>query len=479
MIDKLRRCFDEMVVYKDLKTSNFFKTLSLPSFLRDWLLGQFSDGDGGYDQQALNDFVKEKVPQKKDWNAIKDRLIREGERVSILTPVSIDIDIRSGNYSFSLPAFDLKSSDTLIDKSDLYDFPEDLLKKSNVWGIVTLGYRPPDAKNHSAGKIRLLKFKNFCPYTIDLDYYKQMRSEFSIQEWINILLGAVDYNADGYPDIDAKLMMLTRLLPFVEKRLNLVELAPKGTGKSYLYGQVSRYGWLSSGGVMSRAKMFYDLSTRKEGLVANKDFVVMDEVQTISFSDVDEMRAALKGYMENGKYTVGDKSGTADAGIILSGNISKSAMDRNNEVDMFSELPDIFHESALIDRIHGFICGWKIPRMTDDMKVCGWALNSEYFCSILHELRSDPTYSIIVDQLIEVPPGADTRDTEAIKRITTAYLKLLFPNVQSPRDIERRDFAVYCFNRACEMRKIIKNQLGIMDIEYRGKDIPTFRFKEV
>ena len=476
MIDKLRKCFDEMVVYKDLKT-DFFSTLSLPSFLRDWLLSQFSDGEGGYDQQAVFDFVKQKIPQKKDWNFIKNRLIIEGERVSILTPVSIEIGIGTGDVSFSLPLFDLKAKDTIIDNSVWNECKDELVKKSNVWGIVTLGYRPP-TDSHSAGKIRLLKIKNFCPYPVDLNYFKQMRSEFSIHEWIDVLLGAVDYNADGYPDIDAKLMMLTRLLPFVEKRLNLVELAPKGTGKSYLYGRVSRYGWLSSGGVMSRAKMFYDLSTRKEGLIANKDFVVLDEVQTISFSDVDEMRAALKGYMESGSYTVGNQSGTAEAGIVLSGNISKSAMDRNNEVDMFSELPDIFHESTLIDRIHGFICGWKIPRMTDDMKVCGWALNSEYFCSILHELRSDPTYRAIVDQLVEVPPGADTRDTEAIKRIATAYLKLLFPNVQSLSDIDKSAFSVYCFRRACEMRSIIKNQLGIMDIEYRGKDIPQFKYKE-
>lgn len=477
MIDKLRRCFDEMVVYKDLKNTNFFSALSLPSFLRDWLLSQFSDGEGGYDQQALNTFVKEKIPQKKDWNSIKDRLINDGERVSILTPVSIEIGIGSGGVSFSLPVFDLKAKDTIIDKSVWDECRDELVKKSNVWGIVTLGYRPPN-DSHSYGKIRLLKFKNFCPYTVELDYFKQMRSEFTIREWIDVLLGAVDYNANGYPDIDAKMMMLTRLLPFVEKRLNLVELAPKGTGKSYLYGRVSRYGWLSSGGVMSRAKMFYDLSTRKEGLIANKDFVVLDEVQTISFADVDEMRAALKGYMESGSYTVGDQSGTAEAGVVLSGNISKDAMDRNSEVDMFSELPDIFHESALIDRIHGFICGWKIPRMTDDMKVCGWALNSEYFCSILHELRSDPTYRSIVDQLIEVPAGADTRDTEAVKRIATAYLKLLFPHVQSPSDIDKKDFTVYCFRRACEMRSIIKNQLGIMDIEYRGKDLPEFKFKE-
>lgn len=110
---------------------------------------------------------------------------------------------------------------------------------------------------------------------------------------------------------------------------------------------------------------------------------------------------------------------------------------------MFCELPAVFHESALIERFHGFIKGWNIPRMNDDLKISGWALNSEYFCSILHELRDDTTYRSIVDALVVVPAGADTRDTEAVKRIATAYLKLLFPNVKKPEDIDSRDFNRY------------------------------------
>ena len=112
--------------------------------------------------------------------------------------------------------------------------------------------------------------------------------------------------------------------------------------------------------------------------------------------------------------------------------------------------------------------------MTDDLKISGWALNSEYFCSILHELRDDTTYRAIVDKLVVVPDGSDTRDTEAVKRIATAYLKLLFPNVRKPEDIKARDFNRYCLRRACNMRATIKMQLGIMDTEYLGKDIPSF-----
>ena len=235
----------------------------------------------------------------------------------------------------------------------------------------------------------MVSFKNFRPYSINLDFYKGVRNQFTTDEWIDVLLGAIDYNPRGYRSEEEKLTMLTRLLPFCEKRLNLIELAPKGTGKSYLFGRVSRYGWLSSGGVMSRAKMFYDISRHTEGLVAGHDFITLDEVQTISFTDVDEMRAALKGYLESGVFTVGSYEGTASAGMILCGNISKGVMDQDGTTDMFQELPSVFHESALIERFHGFIKGWDIPRMNDDLKISGWALNSEYFCSILHELRSD------------------------------------------------------------------------------------------
>jgi len=489
MIDRLRNCFDEMVVYKDLKKSNFFSALSLPSFMRDWLLKRFADEGGDFDSDELARFVRTYLPRKDDWTAIKNKVIVEGQHVKFLAKVSVDIDIKTGEVSFSLPDFGLTSKDTIIEEVVWENCKEDLVRGRETWGMVEIGYRYADdydfgssrnkGKGASRGKIKLTSFKSFCPYTIDIDHYKDARGEFSISEWIDVVLGAVDYNARGYRgDEEKKLTMLTRLLPFVEKRLNLIELAPKSTGKSYLFGRVSRFGWLSSGGVMSRAKMFYDQSKRKEGLVSGNDFITLDEVQTISFTDVDEMRAALKGYLESGVFTVGNYEGTANAGVILCGNIKMETMNADGYSNLFEELPAVFHESALIERFHGFIKGWNIPRMNDDLKVSGWALNSEYFCSILHELRNDLSYRAIVDDLIIVPEAADTRDTEAVKRIATAYLKLLFPNVRKPSDITAREFKRYCLDRACKMRDTIKYQLGILDEEYKGKNLPLFKVRE-
>ncbi|HWQ71751.1 MAG TPA: BREX system Lon protease-like protein BrxL [Desulfitobacteriaceae bacterium] len=480
MIEKLRNCFDEMVVYKDLKKSNFFSSLSLPSFMRDWLLKRFADENGSFEPAELAEFVKTYLPRKDDWTAIKNRIIKDNERVKFLAKISADIDIKTGEVSFSLPDFGLTGKQTIIEDIVWDACKDDLVKGRETWGMIEIAYRHPDDVRKLPGKIKLTNFKAFCPYSIDLEYYKDARKEFATAEWIDVLLGAVDYNAAGYQgDEEKKLTVLTRLLPFVEKRLNLIELAPKGTGKSYLFGRVSRFGWLSSGGVMSRAKMFYDISKRTEGLVAGNDFITLDEVQTISFTDVDEMRAAMKGYLESGIYTVGNYEGTADAGVILCGNIRKETMDNDGYTNMFEELPSVFHESALIERFHGFIKGWNIPRMNDDLKISGWALNSEYFCSIMHELRSDMTYRAIVDQLVEVPEAADTRDTEAVKRIATAYLKLLFPCVRTAQDISATEFTRYCLRRARMMRDIIKLQLGILDSEYRGKDVPLFSTREI
>lgn len=184
------------------------------------------------------------------------------------------------------------------------------------------------------------------------------------------------------------------------------------------------------------------------------------------FAKVVEEQAVKREYI-----SFGGHEGSADAGIILLGNIMQENMDEYK--NMFVDLPTVFKESALLDRFHGFIRGWDIPRMHDDLKISGWALNSEYFCTMLHLLREDASYRAIVDQILEVPERADTRDTEAIKRIATGYLKLLFPHVRSPKDINSLEFTKYCLRPATKMRQIIKMQLGILDTEYKGKDVPT------
>lgn len=472
MTEKLQEYFEEMIVYKDLKSNNFFSSLGLPAFLRDYLLKTFSDDYGNFKMEEVSDFIKKFIPKKEDWMSIKNTIIYENENVQLLTKISVDINIKTGEISFALPDFGVTEKETMIESSIWELFKDNLISSGEIWGIIKLGYRPPDetVKPKIPGKIKLVGFKNFCPYRVDVEYYKDMRSHFTTEEWIDVILGAIDYNADGYETQLQKISMITRLLPFIEKKVNIIELAPKGTGKSYVFGHISKNGMLTDGGKVTRSKMFYDASRRRPGFICGPDFVAIDEVKLVSFGDENEMRSILQGYLEYGKFNSNGYNGESEAGLVFLGNIRKENM---NEYEyMLGELPTLFQETALLDRIHGFVKGWDIPRMNDGLKITGWALNSEYFCSILHELRSDMSYRAIVEKIVKVPEHADTRDTEAIKRIATAYMKLLFPNVRSEFELDKQDFRDYCLVPAMRMRRIIKLQQGMIDSEYKGKDVP-------
>lgn len=479
MEEKLREYFEEMVVYKDLKNNTgFFTSLGLPAFLRDYLLKTFSDEYGNFNMEEVSAFVKKFIPKKEDWMSIKNKIIYENENVQILTKISVDINIKTGEISFAMPDFGVTEKETMIEPAIWELYKDDLVRGGEIWGIIKLGYRPPDdsARPKIPGKIKLSGFKNFCPYTVDVEYFKDMRANFSTAEWVDVVLGAIDYNAAGYETQLQKLSMLTRLLPFVEKRVNIIELAPKGTGKSYVFGHVSKYGMITDGGKVTRSKMFYDAVRRKPGFVCGPDFVAIDEVKLVNFGDENEMRSILQGYLEYGKFNSNGYDGESDAGMVFLGNIQKENMDEYSY--MLAELPTLFQETALLDRIHGFVKGWDIPRMNDSLKITGWALNSEYFCSIMHELRNDMSYRAIVESIVDVPERSDTRDTEAIKRIATAYLKLLFPHVRSEFDVDKQEFTDYCLVPAMRMRRIIKIQQGIIDIEYKGKDVPLLTVRD-
>ena len=151
----------------------------------------------------------------------------------------------------------------------------------------------------------------------------------------------------------------------------------------------------------------------------------------------------------------------------------------DTDTNMFQKLPEIFHESALLDRFHGFIKGWELPKMKENLKANGWALNTEYFGEILHMLRDELSYRAVVDQLLQLPKNSATRDTEAIKRICTGFLKLLFPDATEVDKINIDEFERYCLAPAKEMRSIIKTQLSIMDpVEFGGTTIPDITIKE-
>ena len=471
-INRLKDAFDEMVLYKDLKKSNFISSFKLPSFMRDWVIKRFQDEEGNIDTDSASEFIKEFIPKKDNWKSLLNRVVNFHDTVKFLGKISVSISISKQEVSFSLPDFSLGYKETIIPKSVWDECCDDLLKSEENWGIIEIGYYMPENESESC-KIKLISYQDFCPYEVSLDDYKYAREDFSLNEWVDIILSAVDYNPEGYESFESKLTMIQRLLPFVEKRINLMELAPAGTGKSYLFGQISRHGWLVSGKV-TRSKLIYDMATKKDGVVAYRDYVALDEIREAEYMKDAEIQSALQGIMENGKYRApNNHEVNVDAGIVFLGNIQSE--NQNEYQNMCIELPKPFHQPQFLDRIHGFIKGWDLPRMNDDMKACGWALNSEYFATIMHELRDDASYRAIVDQLIVTPPNSDTRDTEAVKRLCTAYLKLLFPNVRKVSDIEKKDFMRYCLKPAKDMRAIIRMQMGYSDEREQGKTVPDFR----
>jgi ATP-dependent Lon protease len=466
-VEKLKSIFTGMVVYKDAARNKFISSMGIPSFLRDWLVMRFSDETGRIDTASLQTYIEQFIPRREQWERLKTSMVKEGARIKFLAKIRVEMDVKTGEGLFTLPDFGFPSRkyEAIILDKVLLEKKQVLFEDVESWGVLQLEWRLgaiPGFKNH--GAIVLTDFQPFKPYKVDLSFFQEARAHFSLDEWLDTLLMAVDYSPQGFLNNKQKLTLISRLLPFVEPRLNIIELAPKGTGKSYLFSQISKYGWLISGGNVTRARLFYDVAKRLPGLITRHDYLALDEIQSITFPDEDEIRGALKGYLESGEFRVGDYKGIGEAGFVLLGNIKQRMM--SEEKNMFQELPRIFHESALLDRFHGFILGWKLPRMKENMKAQGWGLNAEYFSEIMHELRKDIRYRAIVDELLDIPKGADTRDTEAIKRLSTGYIKLLFPHATSPNALTNQDFQQYCFNPAFHMRQIIRKQLNILDAEY-------------
>jgi len=267
------------------------------------------------------------------------------------------------------------------------------------------------------------------------------------------------------------------LMVYVENNLNVMELAPKGTGKSYVFGNLSKYGWMFSGGKISRAKLFYDMGKKIPGTIEQYDFITMDEIETISFSNEDEMLGALKNYLESGKYTIANYNGSSEAGIMLLGNLPLNRWGLPIHKDFFKTLNPLFKNSALLDRFHAFIEGWDLIRVNEDMLLRGYSLNVEYFSEILHLLRRDNSYTYIVSEMVEIPPGADTRDKKAILKVATAYLKLLFPWIRDVTDLDPDKFRQYCLEPAIRKRSIIKEQIASIDPEFNPR-VPNIRLKD-
>ncbi len=466
---KIQEIFKEETVLKTPKNYGVFSGQNLPSFVKDWLIKRYTHENGELDIQELKSFLSNHIARK--GSKIKGTLM-DSQEITLLARIIVEPDIKSNVLRFSIPDIGIKLNEGSIPQYVARKHPE--LKGGEVWGVVKLVYMPPEGTQR--GIIEIADYKPFKPYEVDIEYFRENRKEFSLEEWVDVLISSMEYNPDGFESFSQKLLFISRLLVFVEPNLNMIELAPKGTGKSYIFGNLSKYGWLVSGGTVSRAKLFYDIVRGTPGIITYYDFVALDEIETIKFSDENELQGALKNYLEFGNFSVANYKGVSSAGFMLLGNIPLSSDKKPISNNYFKELPTFFQSSALLDRFHGFIEGWKLPRIKENLIIDGYALNVEYFSEILHTLRMIPDFSRVTTQLLDIPPDSDTRDKNAIVKLCNGYLRLLFPHVKDVDGIDKRDFEEYCLKPAKEMRSIIKKQRSLIDSEV-DENIPDIRVK--
>lgn len=462
--EKIRQYFSAMSIFKDPeRTNSIFAGRNLPAFVKDFLLKRYLNiQTGEIDTLALTQFLNQVVPS--NGGSVKDKIV-SGEEVVLLARFIINIDLNKGIKQFSIPDYGIKLKEGIIPEYT-YNKHKGELVDGEKWGIIKLCLLlDDDGKKYH---VQMVDYKPFRPYSsVDVNYLAEARQHFTIQEWMDVLLSAMEYDPDGFTNMTQKMEFLTRLLIFAEPRLNVIELAPKGTGKSYVFGNLSKYGWLVSGGKVTRAKLFFDKTKQQNGIIKNHDFTVFDEIQTIVFQEPAEIQAALKSYLESGKTTIDNQEFTSECGLMLMGNIPLTEQHRPVSPFYFNSLPENFRESALLDRFHCFIEGWLLPRINTSMIFKGWTINVEYFSEIMHTMRTQNIYNQIYDELVEIAPNTDTRDSKAVKRIATAYMKLLFPHWRTLELVNKQEFETFCLNPAIHRRGIVKQQCHYIDPEFK------------
>ena len=475
--DIIKEVFGDAAVIKDQTANSLFGGRNLPSFVRDYVLRRFSSPDGAVDTEALNEYLNQKMP---DLTRISARLMA-GDVINLTTRFIIKNDLRNNRIRFSIPDAQIIDSAFVMPAlaAEKRDDPEtaDDFSDGEKWGNITIRYVEPDSKRRTqqGGFIEMTECRLFDPYrNIDVDFYRSCREQFNIDEWIDVIIAAMEYDPSVFTSLEQKMEFISRLLILVEPRLNMIELGPRGTGKSYVYKNLSKHVWMISGGRTSRAQLFYNVANRQFGPLKFYDAMVIDEISTFQFSDPDEMESIMKSYLEDGNATVSNVLFTSECGVAITGNISLDDDMKPFDDEYFRELPGIFSEAAVIDRISGFIEGWKLPRLSAGSILKGWTINAEYFSGVLHQLRTHNEYATIFDQLITMNPQYDLRDYKAAKKLTVAYCKLLVPHVTSIESLDGEHlqeymelFRVFCLEPAVRRRGIIRQQLHkIMPEEY-------------
>ena len=419
--------FLEQVINKRLSQRQ--EVSRLPRFIAESAIKRLCGNDPAPgDLAALARFVKRYYPEPKEKDKVLHEIISRGQ-YTLLDEFKVYVDIKKGLHRADIPCLGIH--DARITEAIL-ELHKSLLE-AGMWGVSTLKYAPEP--NEKAGKdaqspILIEEFEPLQYSSVDLEEFKEKRKHFTTEEWISVLVNTIGLNPDVY-SIRGRLLLLSRLVPLVEQNVNMFELGPRATGKSFLFKNISYYTRLYSGGRVSPAVLFFHGTLKTIGDIGVRECVIFDEVSKIDFYNPDEMMGKLKDYMENGEFERGQlKRARSTCSLVFMGNIE---VEKDAPVERFSEVvPECMRDSAFVDRIHGFIPGWEFPKISQsDVHLAnGYGFVSQYFCEILNELRKEDFQHYVADRvdLSSHPTRLGIRDEKSIRRVASGLLKILCPH---------------------------------------------------
>ncbi|RZN43493.1 MAG: BREX system Lon protease-like protein BrxL [Methanophagales archaeon ANME-1-THS] len=463
--EKLSRAFLNEIINKRLSTLQ--EVSRLPRFISEYAIKEICGEDPTpSDLATLSDFVKKYYPEPKERDRILHELMTKGE-YTLLDSLKTSVDIKRGIHKVEIPC--LRIHDARIMQSILETHKE--LLEAGMWGIATLKYAPLSASEEEETQSPVL-ITNFEPLQysgIKIEEFKEKRGLFSTEEWITVLINTFGLNPEVYTE-RGRLLLLSRLVPLIEENVNMFELGPRATGKSFLPKNISYYTRLYSGGRISPAVLFFHGTFKTIGDIGVKDYVIFDEISKVNFSNPDEMMGKLKDYMESGEFERGLlRRARSGCSLMFMGNVEVEG-----EVpaeDFSSVLPSYMKDSAFIDRIHGFIPGWELPKIlqTDVHLSTDYGFITDYFCEILHEMRKESFQRLVEERvaLKSEPENLTIRDEKSVKKIASGMLKILCPH-----GVVGNDELKMCMDIAVEYRQRVVDWLHqISPGEFKPKRI--------
>lgn len=384
--------------------------------------------------------------------------IRENRRHSVIASLEARLVETEDKYWGTISA--INENFVNIPESIISQYP--MILSGGMWGTIDLTY--DETEIHSK-KIRPFKITGFTPFqvsVINLDDYIERRGEFSTSEWIDILVNSCGLDPEGMSRRQ-KLLYLCRCIPLVETNVNMVELAPRETGKTYLYRNISYYAHVLSGGKATPAQLFINLNSGRIGEVGTRDAVVFDEIANTDFTDPRAFVSIMQGYMQDAKFSRGKKEILAFASLVFVGNLDvQGKLPHEKYYHLFEPLPDFLQVTAFLDRIHGYLPGWEIPKLAPNSYSKDYGFITDYFCEIMHEMRRvdllgplRPSFEI-VDHAHRLQ-GVSGRDQRAVMKTTSGLLKLLYPHGKI-NDEEIQEV----LNLSCELRQRVRDQLHLI-----------------